>query len=260
MNEPSSNGRTLAFVVTLCFTAALILSVLASALKVPQEEAKEIFRSKQLLIAAHILDFEGKFISTGKMASHEEILSTYQTDITPMLVTEKGDLFTFAAAGLDEPSYLQTHAKQGYSKLTYKLIYVIKQGGYVIPINGYGLWDAIYGYLGIGKNGDTVIGMSWYDQKETPGLGGEIANPDWEEQFYGKVIFQKNSDGTTNYARSPLGIQVVKGSVIEMLGTTPAADSAVDGISGATITVTGVNSAIKNSLAPYRNFLLKVQR
>lgn len=250
MNESPSNFKTLSFVFILCFTAALILSVLASALKVPQEEAMETFRSKQLLIAAHLLDFD-------TAASSKEILSTYQTEITPMLVTEEGDLLSFEATGLDLETYLKSHAKQGYARLKYKLIYLIKQGGYVIPVNGYGLWDAIYGYLGIDKNGDTVIGISWYDQKETPGLGGEIANPDWEKQFYGKVIFQKNGDGTTNYARAPLGIQVVKGTVAEMLGSSPAADSAVDGISGATITVTGVNAAIKNSLAPYRKFLMK---
>jgi Na+-transporting NADH:ubiquinone oxidoreductase subunit C len=246
MNAPPSNLRTLSFVSLLCFIAALILSVLASVLKEPQEIAKETFRSKQLLIAAHITSPDHK------------ILETYQADITPMVVTEEGQLFTFAEAGLDLNTYLKTHAKQGYANLKYKLIYLIKQGGYVIPINGYGLWDAIYGYLGIGPDGDTVIGMTWYDQKETPGLGGEISNPDWEGQFYGKVIFQKNPDGTTNYARSPLGIQVVKGTVAEMVGNSPLADSCVDGISGATITVNGVNKAIKNSLSPYRKFLMKV--
>lgn len=250
MSEQPSNTKTLLFVFVLCSLAALILSTLASILKTPQTEAKETFRSKQLLIAANLLPFDTD-------ASSEKILSLYQAEITPMLVTEEGNLFSFQEAGLNFESYLKAHAKQGYARLKYKLLYTIKQGGYVIPVNGYGLWDAIYGYLGIDKNGDSVIGMTWYDQKETPGLGGEIANPDWEKQFYGKVIFQKNSDGSTNYARSPLGIHVVKGTVIEMLGKTPAADSAVDGISGATITVTGVNSAIKNSLAPYRNFLMK---
>ena len=63
--------------------------------------------------------------------------------------------------------------------------------GYVIPINGYGLWDAIYGYLGLETDANTVLGMTWYDQKETPGLGGNIALPQWQEQFKNKVIFQK---------------------------------------------------------------------
>lgn len=238
-----------------------MLSVLAAVLKKPQEEARELFKSKQLLIAANILDFEGDIKATGKTASSKEILALFATHIHPRVVTAKGELFTFKQAGLNEQTYIQENEKYGYSTLEYKLIYLIEKdnqtAGFVIPINGYGLWDAIYGYLGLAANGNTVIGMTWYDQKETPGLGGDIALPKWESQFYGKRIFRESLSGTTDYKRAPLGIEVVKGKVSEKLGDSPAAKSAVDGISGATITVTGVNEAYSACLNPYRPFLLK---
>lgn len=260
MSEPSNN-KTLAFVISLCFVCALVLSFLATALKKPQEEAKELYMSKQLLIAAHILNFDEEFISTGKKASRREILDLFEKRITPMLVNSKGELYTFETAGIDYKTYVRENAKYGYSKLPNKLIYVIhtgeKRDGYVIPINGYGLWDAIYGYLGIAANADTVIGMSWYDQKETPGLGGNISLPDWQEQFYHKEIFRPSPDGETNFERAPLGIQVVKTTVKETYGERPAGRSAVDGIAGSTFTVTGVNEAFRNVLAEYRPFLLK---
>ncbi len=262
-----SNIRTLIFVVIICTACALVLSILAELLKTPQQNAKELYRSKQLLLAARILDYEGYFLFDGKQttkAKDREILEMFETRILTRLTDDQGNLYTFSEAGLNETDYLLDHAKLGYAKLPYKLIYLVKQAapssapyGYVIPVNGYGLWDAIYGYLGIEANGDTVLGMTWYDQKETPGLGGEIALPEWQQQFFDKTIFQKNPDGSTNFYQAPLGIKVVKTTVEETLGDTPMADSAVDGIAGASITVKGVNEALRSSLAPYRPFLIR---
>lgn len=259
-----SSSRTLIFVVAVCTVCALVLSILAESLKKAQKEAKELYRSKQLLLAARILDYDDTFVANGEKATSRAILDTFEARVLTRLTDAQGKVWTFQEAGVDETSYLLDNAKLGYSHLPYKLIYMIKQEtpspvpyGYVIPINGYGLWDAIYGYLGIEANGDTVLGMTWYEQKETPGLGGEIALPEWQQQVYDKVIFQKNPDGSTNFQRAPLGIKVVKTTVKETYGSSPLSDSAIDGIPGASITINGVNEAFRTSLAPYRPFLLR---
>ena len=57
--EGTSNSKTIIFMVILSFTCALILSVLASALAKPKEIAKELDRSKQMMIAAKILNHDG---------------------------------------------------------------------------------------------------------------------------------------------------------------------------------------------------------
>ena len=254
-------------------------------------EAKELYKSKQLLIAAHILNFneaftlpnddgtyspaifqDGYLVKSDKevKAKAADILQIYMTRVFPILTNKKGDRKTFSELGIDKVQYLEENAKKGFAKLPWKLLYEIKQNlpqdkiqsgakpyGYVVPIKGFGLWDAIYGYLGLASDADTVIGMTWYEQAETPGLGGNISLPKWQEQFDGKVIFQKNADGETNYERAPLGISVVKTSVLDELGDAPAADSAVDGIAGASITVNGVSEAYRSSLMPYRQFLIK---
>jgi len=235
-------------------------------------------------MAAQILGYENYFLLNGNparydlqekklipyvgddppKATRDDILSLYETRILTRLTNDQGALFTFEEAGLNEESYLEDYEKIGYSHLPYKLLYIVKENalsstpyGYVIPVNGYGLWDAIYGYLGIEGNGDTVLGMTWYDQKETPGLGGEIGLPEWQEQFAGKVIFQKSPDEEANFARDPLRIQVVKTTVQEVYGDSTLSKSAVDGIPGASITVHGVNEALSSSLAPYRPFLIR---
>ena len=72
-----------------------------------------------------------------------------------------------------------------------------------------------------------------------------------------KEIFQQGPTGLTNFERATLGIKVVKTTVQETLGDSPKAASAVDGIAGASITVNGVSEALRNSLAPYRQFLIR---
>lgn len=263
--------------------------MLATALKKPQQIAKELDRSKQMLIAARILTHQSSFLvkkqgnyvpakldrktnvliqtSTSKKASRSEILQVYQNRIKPILTDNEGAVFTFEEKGIDLNTYLKDHKKTGYAHLPLKLLYAILPNsqtesdpiGYVIPVNGFGLWDAIYGYIAIENNGDTVIGITWYQQSETAGLGAEISTPDWQKQFHGKDIFQPSADGQTNYKRAPIGIQVIKGRVSEVLGTSPKAKSAVDGISGASSTGDGVTNAYRDSLEPYRPFLLNIR-
>lgn len=286
MSEPerkktSSNSYTIGFIVVLSLICALILSVLASVLSTPKEEAKELDRSRQMLIAAKILNHEGYFLvpdAEGKLvpdlkaglASRSEILQVYNKRIVPILVNDQGEVKTFKELGIDGSAYENGNRKSGYYKQKWKLVYEVypdkaneekaKPVGYVIPVNGYGLWDAIYGYLALKPDADTVIGMTWYDQKETPGLGANIAEASWQKHFDGKKIFQESADGKTDFKTAPLGITVVKGKVSEVYGESPKSKSAVDGMTGATLTGNGVNDAFKDVLSAYKPFLLKLSQ
>ncbi|MDP1880615.1 MAG: NADH:ubiquinone reductase (Na(+)-transporting) subunit C [Parachlamydiaceae bacterium] len=207
--------------------------------------------------------------------SEQNVLDVYRTRIQAFLVDDKGNEKTFKETNLQEEPYVAEYRKSGYYKQPNKLIYKIFSNpgktektetnenkeieGYVFPVNGMGLWDAIYGYLAVKPDGNTVIGISWYDQKETPGLGANISEADWQSQFPGKHLFQESPNGETNFKTAPLGITVVKGKVNEVLGTSPKALSAVDGMAGATLTGNGVTNAYRDVLAAYRPFLLKLQ-
>lgn len=286
----TSNARTLLFMVILSFICALILSLLASALAQPKLRAKELDRSQQMMIASKILDHEGRFILQGEgdktifakfsgdgnlepsaeadFASQGEILKVYDKRLQPFLVDSSGKLFTFKEADLDEDKYLSEFKKIGYYKAPYKLIYKILPNaderkdppaeGWVIPVNGLGLWDAIYGYLAIKPDAATVIGITWYDQKETPGLGANIADAPWQSQFPGKKIFQESADGKIDFKTAPIGIVVVRGKVSEVYGDSPKAKSAVDGMAGATLTGNGVTDAYRDVLDAYRPFLIRI--
>lgn len=289
-----TNSQVILFVTVICFICALVLSLLASALKKPQERARELYKSKQLLIASRILSYDGHFLlkqgekfvpavykeeenmlapaeeEPPPSAKSQEILNVYQRRVHPMLTDKEGSLYTFEDLGIDPDDYMKEHAKKGFADLKYKLLYLISPNepsdkaameripyGYVIPVNGYGLWGPVYGYLTLSSDANHIIGTTWYDQEETPGLGGNIGLPYWQKQFYEKQIFQPNQEGTVNYNRAPLGVIIVKTSVDDELKGSPKAQSAVDGIPGATITVKGVTEAYRSSLSPYRQFLIR---
>ncbi|MBA2728923.1 MAG: NADH:ubiquinone reductase (Na(+)-transporting) subunit C, partial [Parachlamydiaceae bacterium] len=204
-----------------------------------------------------------------KQATNTEIIEMYNKRLIPLLVDDQGKLKTFQEAGINEEEYIAEYKKAGYYKQPYKLLYKIfpndpKDGnsvnlegaeGWVFPVNGMGLWDAIYGYLAVGTDGVNVIGASWYDQKETPGLGANISEESWQSLFPGKKVFLESATGDVDTKTAPLGIVVVKGKVSEVYGDSPKSHSAVDGMAGATLTGNGVTDAYRDVLAGYRPFL-----
>ncbi|MCC5832443.1 MAG: NADH:ubiquinone reductase (Na(+)-transporting) subunit C [Chlamydiales bacterium] len=211
-------------------------------------------------------------------ATDEEIRLISELRIRPLLTTATGDVTTFEEQKLLLSEYLEERAKEGYADLPLKLFYAILPNepnagkitaeeiaqdlsqvyAIVIPVSGFGLWGPIYGYIALKSNAKVVIGTTWYEHAETPGLGANIAEASWQQQFFGKLIFQPAPDGTVDLQTADMGIIVVKGRVDDVFRGLPRAKSAVDGISGATLTGDGVTAAYKNSLTPYREFLIRV--
>lgn len=119
----------------------------------------------------------------------------------------------------------------------YALVYLAYEGDrasmIILPVYGYGLWSTMYGYIALGSDANTIVGLRFYQQGETPGLGGEIDNPKWLRLWRGKQIY-----GTST---APL-IAVAKGRSAAV-GDRAAFE--VDGISGATLTGTGVTNLLR---------------
>lgn len=113
------------------------------------------------------------------------------------------------------------------------------QTKYVLPIYGAGLWGPIWGYIALNDDKDTVYGVYFSHQGETPGLGAEITTTKFQDQFLGKHVME---NGTV-----ALGV--------EKHGKVAKPDYQVDGISGGTITSKGVDAMIKDCLSMYNSFL-----
>lgn len=107
----------------------------------------------------------------------------------------------------------------------------------VLPIEGYGLWSTLLGFISLDADLVTVRGLTYYDHKETPGLGGEVDNPRWKSLWPGRRAFDD---------QGRVAIEVIKGAA-PSVGEAPFQ---VDGLSGATITARGVTCMIQFWLGP----------
>ncbi|HHJ39838.1 MAG: NADH:ubiquinone reductase (Na(+)-transporting) subunit C [Methylothermaceae bacteria B42] len=117
----------------------------------------------------------------------------------------------------------------------------------VLPVWGYGLWSTMYGFLALEPDCNTVIGINFYDQGETPGLGGEVVNPNWRALWKGKKVYDESG--------TPV-LRLVKGSVD---AGQSGSEYKVDGLAGATLTSNGVSNLIRFWMSEdgYKPFLDK---
>ena len=116
---------------------------------------------------------------------------------------------------------------------------------YIIELRGTGLWDAIWGYISLKSDFNTVNGVSFDHKGETAGLGAEITKDWFKESFKDEKIF--NSNGQL------VGIKVLKGN--NDPNNIDKDDHEVDAISGSTITGDGVTDMIYERINNYLPYL-----
>jgi len=102
---------------------------------------------------------------------------------------------------------------------------------YVFPVQGKGLWSTLKGFFALDADLQTVRGLTFYDHKETPGLGGEVDNPRWKALWPGRKVYGEDGE---------VELEVIKGRA----GPPEEAPFRVDGLAGATMTSRGVTNLI----------------
>lgn len=236
----SSNSYTMTFAVAICVVVSSVLAVLANVLKDTQADAKEFDRQKNVLKAVGLYD-----PSAAEQPSREQLEKLFEDRIDEVVVdTKTGDTVDGKTAkdlvdlNKDDPERYRVAATATDESG--------KLAAYVLPISGKGLWSTLYGYLALEQDKDTVRGITFYEHKETPGLGGEVENPKWTAKWVGKKIL---ADGELR------SITVKKGTVDESIPEQK--QHFVDGLSGATITSKGVERFVKADLAAFAKYLEK---
>ena len=116
---------------------------------------------------------------------------------------------------------------------------------YIIELRGTGLWDAIWGYISLKSDFNTVNGVSFDHKGETAGLGAEITKDWFKESFKDEKIFNSNGE--------LVGITVLKGN--NDPNNIDKDDHEVDAISGSTITGDGVTDMIYERVNNYLPYL-----
>ena len=148
---------------------------------------------------------------------------------------------TSKAFDVDVKKEGQKAKEDGYSrKLPLYIGNVDGKKSYVVPVYGKGLWDAIWGYVALESDLKTVKGAFFDHKGETPGLGANIKESFFYEDFAGESIYS---------GAEYKGITVAKGNNDPT--NQRKNDNKVDAIAGATITGDGVTAMLKSDLKLY---------
>ncbi|MDP2901595.1 MAG: Na(+)-translocating NADH-quinone reductase subunit C [Methylovulum sp.] len=256
--------KTIAIAVSLCLVCAVLVSFAAVALKPLQINNKALDMKKNILDVAGLLE-EGR-----------DIDSAFSDKIEAKIVDlETGDYVeSINAADYDQRKAAKDPAQSIAIpkekdiahiriKAKYAKVFLVKEGGAVksiiLPVNGYGLWSTLYGFLSLDADGQTVQSINFYDQAETPGLGGEVVNPNWRALWKGKKVYAESDLPSMEkglIAEADMGepaLSLIKGVVDN---NKPGSQYQVDGLAGASLTSTGVTNLIrywmsKEGFAPY---------
>ncbi len=238
------------FVVTLvlCIGCSLLVSTAAVALKETQGENKSLDRQRKIIEVAGLAG-QAKALDA-KAVKDMFTDGTIEPRVVNLETGEYVEDKSIANPSFDERKAAKDATMNAKIKSSmfrigldmrekYTWVYLVKdkQGNLeqvVLPIYGKGLWSTMYGFVALDDDLKTINGLTYYEHGETPGLGGEVDNPKWKQQWHGKQVWRGAPADAT------LAIGVAKGS--------PTVDNLpymVDGLSGATITSRGVDNMIK---------------
>lgn len=238
----NSVGRTLLVAFLLCLVCAVVVSTAAVLLRPVQQANKTLDRRVNILQIAGLyhkgMDVDKAFQSitrkyvrlrTGEyvhMPRDYDQLKAAKNPKRNIDLTSRQDIARIKTQAKVAEVYL-VHDNSG--KLT----------GIVIPIRGYGLWSTLYGYMALKPDAETITGLGFYQEGETPGLGGRVDDPSWKALWHGKKLYNKDGD---------VAIRVIKGTVD---ANTANPQYKVDGLAGATLTSNGVNNLVRFWVGQY---------
>jgi Na+-transporting NADH:ubiquinone oxidoreductase subunit C len=251
-----STGYIVGFAAVVCLVCAVFVSGAAVGLKDRQDANKLLDRQQKVLTVAGL-------IQEGTEMSRQEITSLYDASIKAKVIdlatgepNDSIDPASFDQRAASKDPKQSIPAPENLSKImrlpNQALVFdVVKDGekkGLIIPIEGYGLWGTLYGYLALAPDTRTIVGITFYSHKETPGLGGEVDNPRWKALWPGRKAFNERGVPSIAVKKGPAG--------------PPAEDPyEVDGLSGATLTSRGVTNLLRFWLGDdgYGPYLEKVR-
>ncbi len=239
VRNKNSITNTILVAVILCLVCATIVSAAAVGLRSMQQANKLKDRKANILAAAGLMenDPDVELLFGERILDRVIDLDTGE-DVTDEVAAEFGDVANFDPIELaesnskehseplqDDPATIKRRENRAH-------VYIVKTGPddptplmYVFPIRGKGLWSILKGFIALDADLKTIRGITYYEHGETPGLGGEVDNPEWKSHWtQGKKLY--NDAGN-------VAIKLVKSDWQD-------SPYSVDALSGATITCRGV--------------------
>jgi len=224
----NSNGYTFTFAILMVAVVGTLLAVASQGLKSRQDKNTSDKKMINILSAIKV------------EATRENAQVMFDTYVVESKIISGKDI---SAAAFDVDIQKEFRDKNlKLSDRNYPLYICEKNGSryYVIPVVGTGLWGPIWGFVALESDYKTIYGATFDHKGETPGLGAEIKQGSYSDQYAGEMV--ADTSGTF------LPIVVVKD------GSGKGMNSKVDGITGGTITSKGVEEMTTRTLAVYINY------
>mgnify|MGYP001445910300 FL=1 len=233
-----SNAYTFGFAAAMVVVVASALAFTASSLKDLQQENVRKEKMQNILATIGIeIDRDGAEVLFNEYITSQLALRNDGT------VDESVDPFSGIKLALE--------LKKEPIQQRFPLYLADVEGAsyYIIPLRGAGLWDAIWGYIALESDRNTIKGAVFDHKAETAGLGAEITQQWFMDRFVGEKVFDNDS--------KLVGISVSKTNNDPK--DLDKNDHEVDAISGATITGDGVSDMIIERLTHYQPYLEQTQ-
>jgi Na+-transporting NADH:ubiquinone oxidoreductase subunit C len=230
--------KTINVALALCLVCAVLVSLATVALRPLQGYNKALDMKKNILDVAGLLQDDTDIDQAFKERIEAKLVDLKTGDYVEGIDVDEYDQRKAAKdPAQNEAIPVEKDIASIRVKAKYTKVFLVKKGdqlqSIILPINGYGLWSTMYGFLALEADGQTVQSINLYDQGETPGLGGEVVNPNWRALWKGKKVYGENGE---------VALALVKGTVDT---SRPDAVNKVDGLAGATLTSRGVSNLIQ---------------
>ncbi len=229
-NRTDSNGYTIIFAIIMVVVVGSLLAFFANATKERRVNNEKVKTQMDILSAMGV---------EATRANATEVFNQY---ITKQFVIEGTTATENKEAYLIDVKKQQEAAKAGK---TQKLpLFVGEKDGetiYIVPVRGNGLWDAIWGYIALNGDLKSINGVYFDHKGETPGLGANITEAYFEDDFKNEMLFDANGNFKA--------VEISKSNGDP--NNEDKTDNQVDAISGATITGNGVAAMLKKGIGLY---------
>lgn len=247
---PDSVGKTVFVAVALCLVASMVVSAAAVALR-PVQEANRLVDKR-----VNILQVAGVYDETVPVNEAFAAFEPHVLELDSGTYADQFDIETFDdLAAADDPAIVRAldedPAGLGGQMDAFRMIYLLRDEAgaldkVILPIEGYGLWSTLYGFIALEENGNDIYGLQFYQHGETPGLGAEVDNPRWKALWNGKKLFAEDGDLAITVAKAP---------------PPDGAEHFVDALAGATLTSVGVDNLVRFWMgeAGYGTFLERLK-
>lgn len=238
------NSYTILFAVAMVVVVGTLLAFTASSLKERISANKRTEKQQNILFAMGVTSSEdpNEFVSAEEAQDlYNKYVGDQQYIITGSSAKKTSDAFNIEVKKENDKLKQDSNYKR---KLPLFIGKKGKEEFYIVPLRGNGLWDAIWGYVSLDKDFKKVKGAIFDHKGETPGLGANIKEAYFRDDFIGEQIL----DASGAYK----GITVKKGNADPK--NTDKADNEVDAMAGATITGDGVTVMVKKGIKMYQPY------